>query len=133
MRITAGNGSISDCLDAFDYIKACIERLGCDETPDEAFAFVLNRRDLLWRVEDDGKIVAAAITRRIVKPNGNAEILIFAMGGKGFPKWGRAALREIETYAMATGCKAVTFGGRKAWRKLIPEYAFDGVWYERTL
>lgn len=133
MNLYVGNGSVADWQECEPLLKSCLDRIGSEHSIEDMRNWVLSRRDLLWQIVEDGRTIAAAVTQMILDPKGNKACCIFAMGGRGFSRWGLHALAEIERYAKANGCKSVTLKGRKAWQRILPEYAFDGDWYERAV
>ena len=135
MRIEAigGPAAFADWLGAEPFIARSIRRGKSQGASAEVGAYVLAGRDLLWTVKDGATIVAAAVTQTLTNAPGVRECLTAEMGGEHFAAWGMAALRTIESYADKIGCKAVTFAGRKGWRRLLPEYAYVNGWYERAL
>lgn len=83
--------------------------------------------DRLWCVIDDGKVIAAFVTATH-EDQDTAEIYlcVYALGGVGLDRWGKALGEQMIEAARLAGCASVRFTGRDAWSRVLPTYAITG-------
>jgi hypothetical protein len=99
-------------------------RAACYRTKLNAFedieADILAGRSLLWMAWNGRTVESAAATILI-----NSEIgkvcIITVCGGSDMKRW-LPLIAQIETYAIAEGCKCVRIYGRKGWLRVLDGY-----------
>ena len=84
---------------------------------DDVARAVLAGDDYLWVANQDGKILAVAVTRISEDPKGRL-CTIVACGGAEWPRFGHL-IGVLENYARQERCRAVEICGRPGWARLL--------------
>lgn len=79
---------------------------------------VLGANAYLWVASEDQSILAVAITKVTVEPNGRRLCTIVACGGYDWPRFG-PLIEVLESYARAEDCRAIEVCGRPGWARLL--------------
>jgi hypothetical protein len=80
---------------------------------------VLAGHDRLWLAIDNDALIGSVVTG--IRYDGDRRIcIILACAGDVFRA--RHLLTQIETRAMAEGCRAIRIYGRRGWRRVLRDY-----------
>jgi hypothetical protein len=112
------------------WIAKAIERGGDDDYRQHE-RDTLEGLNQLWIVADQGKLIAAAITK-LVREGGKSVCIIVACGGEGWKRFGHL-IGRLESFAKDEGCEAVRVVGRKGWQRLLPDYEVKHVRWEKRI
>lgn len=86
---------------------------------------LLESKQLLWIIYQDGEIEAACTSKVLQFPRGRS-LLIEWLGGEKMDAWLDDAMDMIEAYASDMGCSRVEVYGRKGW-KVLKRYGWKDV------
>ena len=116
-----------------DFITAAFANGRGDDNADIVLGDLYARESLLW-ITWDGEAVIAAATTKLLKVAYGLVCVITACGGceMGPARW-REAIKPIEDYALAEGCRAIRFEGRRGWAAVFPDYRERWVCLEKRL
>ena len=104
-----------------EYFRRSCTRVPTHLTPELILYRATTRQCDLWAVYASDAplplLAAAATAQR------GSLMTIEALGGREMKRWLRPALREFERLAKANGITEVEIEGRRAWQRLLPDYA----------
>ncbi|WP_421722935.1 hypothetical protein [Bauldia sp.] len=101
------------------YFERIPQRLDDAITLETILIRVREGRMLLWAIIEDGALVGAAATSEHGDDDGGY-VLVDALAGDGFTRWGRDVLDDFEQRVMARGFDRLRLGaGRPGWRRLL--------------
>lgn len=92
---------------------------------DEAIGSVLGGRAQLWSVLRDNHIDAAFMTELLIE-DGKTVVAVFALGGRGLPRFAAALDAAMMRFAMSQNASRIRFAGREGWLRVLPAYTITG-------
>ena len=82
----------------------------------------------LWLVVEmnPARLLAVFFTDINEEPTGEKWVCVHALGGRQMWRWARKLSDGMHSFALAEGCKAIRFAGKKAWGRVLREYSRAG-------
>ena len=115
-------------LTALDYVWPLAEPLLSKAVTADftvaSFREAIERREMqLWTTENDGELIAFAVTQILLRPN--AKILVISLvAGKDVRSW-LPLIDEFKDWAQAQGCDAMEcYVDRERWSRVLSEYGW---------
>jgi hypothetical protein len=92
----------------------------------DVLADLLAQRTQLWAVYEDGKPVAAIVTK-IIPAEPEKKCLLWLIGGCRAAEWLPDFMPKCEAWARSLGCVAIWASGRKGWDRLIRKWGAQNI------
>jgi len=116
---------------AYDPLEKAVKR-NKGFTMDDILEALLKRMMQMWiSVTDENVVEAVAITQMQAYPQKKTCLLLF-LGGQDIDHW-KPFMKELEKWAISSGCTDLEFIGRKGWAKIMTDYKPVETVYRKSL
>jgi hypothetical protein len=105
-------------------LEPAVKRSTDDPRPD-VLADLIAARAQLWAIYENGKPVAAVVTR--IQNDGEKRCLLWLIGGGRVREWAADFLARCEAWARSIDCVALYGAGRKGWARIVKKFGGESI------